>query len=732
MPVQPIRLFGDPVLRTPAEPVVDFDKELRTLVKDLQETMLDAPGVGLAAPQIGVGLRVFTYHVDDALGHLVNPVLDLSEEEQEGDEGCLSFPGLAYPTKRAWSVVAKGQDMHGEPVTIEGTELLARCVQHETDHLDGILFIDRLDRAQRKLALKAIREAEWAGETAPAGQAVARTPCTAGRSRRRRLACGSSSPAPPRSPSRPWTPCSAPTHEVVAVLTRPDAPAGRGRRLGGRRRSPQRADGGRRSRCSRPRRLARPGVPGPAARARAGLLPGRRLRRAACPPAALAIPPHGWVNLHFSLLPAWRGAAPVQHAILHGDEVTGASASSRSRRGWTPARSTACMTEHGAAPRHQRRPARPARRRRGRAAGRDPRRHRARRAWSPCRSRPTASRSLPSSPSRTPGWTGTQPGVPRRPPGARPARPRRARGRPAAASGSGSARSSPAGARRRARARRGVRVGRRDVLVGCGDGQAVRLGEVRPAGKRPMARRRLGPRRCASSTARSSARDRRAGRPATTARAGRGAPAPDRRAVPASPPPRRDRPQPDAARRAAFDLLRAVDERDAYANLALPGLLARARAATGATPRSPPSSATARCAGSGTYDAVLAACVDRPLERSTRRCRDVLRLGAHQLLAMRVPPHAAVGATVELARAVVGEGAGSLRQRRAAPGRPRSDLGAWLDRGRAGVSSDDPVGHLAVVHSHPRWVVSALRDALRRRPGRDGGRAGGRQRAGRR
>jgi peptide deformylase len=167
VPVQPIRLFGDPVLRTPAEPVVDFDKELRGLVRDLTETMLDAPGVGLAAPQIGVGLRVFTYCVDGEPGHLINPILALSETEQDGDEGCLSFPGLSFPTKRAWSVIAKGQDMHGEPVTIEGTELLARCVQHETDHLDGILFIDRLDRAQRKLAMKAIREAEWwgSGET---------------------------------------------------------------------------------------------------------------------------------------------------------------------------------------------------------------------------------------------------------------------------------------------------------------------------------------------------------------------------------------------------------------------------------------------------------------------------------------------------------------------------------------------------------------------------------------
>ena len=167
MAVQPIRLFGDPVLRTPAEAVTDFDKELRVLVKDLSETMLDAPGAGLAAPQIGVSLRVFTYHVDDVLGHLINPTLDLSDEVQDGDEGCLSVPGLTFDTKRAFSVVAKGWNMHGEPVTIEGTELLARCVQHETDHLDGILFIDRLDREARKAALKEIREAEWFGESRP-------------------------------------------------------------------------------------------------------------------------------------------------------------------------------------------------------------------------------------------------------------------------------------------------------------------------------------------------------------------------------------------------------------------------------------------------------------------------------------------------------------------------------------------------------------------------------------
>lgn len=167
MAIKDIRLFGDPVLRTKAEPVVDFDKQIRQLVTDLQDTMLDAPGAGLAAPQLGVGLRVFTYYVDGTLGHLINPVLDLTEEIQEGEEGCLSMPGLYFDTPRAYGVVAKGQDQHGEPVTIEGTEMLARCVQHETDHLDGILFIDRMDKATRKAAMKAIREAEWNGEKAP-------------------------------------------------------------------------------------------------------------------------------------------------------------------------------------------------------------------------------------------------------------------------------------------------------------------------------------------------------------------------------------------------------------------------------------------------------------------------------------------------------------------------------------------------------------------------------------
>lgn len=171
MTIQPIRLFGDPVLTTPAQPIVNFDKELRNLVADLIETMQAAPGAGLAAPQIGVPVRVFVWDVDEAIGHLVNPVLDLSSELQEGEEGCLSFPNLQFNTPRAMRVVAKGFNMYGEEVKIEGSELLARAIQHETDHLDGIVFIDRLPKELRKQAMKEIRESEWFIEATEMGNA---------------------------------------------------------------------------------------------------------------------------------------------------------------------------------------------------------------------------------------------------------------------------------------------------------------------------------------------------------------------------------------------------------------------------------------------------------------------------------------------------------------------------------------------------------------------------------
>jgi len=164
MTIRPVRLFGDPILRTAADPVTDFDKQLRALVKDLTQTLDDAQGAGLAAPQIGVGLRVFAYAVHGERGYLVNPVLDFpDEEDQEGEEGCLSFPGIYYDVKRRLNTVASGFTDRGDPVQVVGTQVLARCLQHETDHLDGVLFIDRMDQPTRKRAMREIREANWDG-----------------------------------------------------------------------------------------------------------------------------------------------------------------------------------------------------------------------------------------------------------------------------------------------------------------------------------------------------------------------------------------------------------------------------------------------------------------------------------------------------------------------------------------------------------------------------------------
>jgi peptide deformylase len=152
--IRPIREFGDPVLRTPADPVRDFDRELAALVRDLEETV-DHPGrAGLAAPQIGVSLRVFSYNVDGEIGHLVNPVIaSLSEETQDDDEGCLSVPGLYAPTVRAMHAVVEGFDVDGKPLRLEGSGLMARCLQHEVDHLDGTVYVDRLPEELRERLL---------------------------------------------------------------------------------------------------------------------------------------------------------------------------------------------------------------------------------------------------------------------------------------------------------------------------------------------------------------------------------------------------------------------------------------------------------------------------------------------------------------------------------------------------------------------------------------------------
>ncbi|MBF6059665.1 peptide deformylase [Nocardia terpenica] len=162
MTVQPVRLFGDPVLRARADEVTTFDRELRQLVADLTDTMRASGGVGMAAPQIGVGLRVFVYDTGELAGHLVNPVFEvLGDQEQTGPEGCLSIPGLRYEVTRALRVWARGVDMDGAAVEFEAEGLPARCVQHETDHLDGVLYLDRLDPAARKEAMRAVRESGW-------------------------------------------------------------------------------------------------------------------------------------------------------------------------------------------------------------------------------------------------------------------------------------------------------------------------------------------------------------------------------------------------------------------------------------------------------------------------------------------------------------------------------------------------------------------------------------------
>jgi len=157
MTIRPIRLLGDPVLRTPAEAVVSFDDELHALIDDLEETVR-APGrAGLAGPQIGVSLRAFSYNVDGEIRHLINPVLSDLAGEQVDEEGCLSIPGLYFPTVRAQSVTARGVDRDGKPVTIEATGFLARALQHETDHLDGKLYIDTLKGDIRRQALRELR-----------------------------------------------------------------------------------------------------------------------------------------------------------------------------------------------------------------------------------------------------------------------------------------------------------------------------------------------------------------------------------------------------------------------------------------------------------------------------------------------------------------------------------------------------------------------------------------------
>ena len=159
MAILPIRQFGDPVLRQKAKEVERVTDSHRRLVADMLETMREAPGVGLAGPQVGVLERIFVWEVGDEHGAVFNPVIEtVGDDEVEAEEGCLSLPGLYYPVTRPEHIVVRGMDENGDPVTIEADELLARVCQHETDHLDGVLFIDHLPEDLRKEALSTLRD----------------------------------------------------------------------------------------------------------------------------------------------------------------------------------------------------------------------------------------------------------------------------------------------------------------------------------------------------------------------------------------------------------------------------------------------------------------------------------------------------------------------------------------------------------------------------------------------
>lgn len=162
MAIYPIRTFGDPVLRQKAEDVVDFDEHLDRLVEDMLETMYDAPGVGLAAPQIGISKRVFVYDVGEGPGEIVNPEVVESSGEWEFDEGCLSVPGQFWPITRPSYAKVVGLDLDGNQITLEGDELMGRMLLHEIDHLNGMLLLKRLDSEARNEYMREWRQAQLA------------------------------------------------------------------------------------------------------------------------------------------------------------------------------------------------------------------------------------------------------------------------------------------------------------------------------------------------------------------------------------------------------------------------------------------------------------------------------------------------------------------------------------------------------------------------------------------
>ena len=160
MAMRDIRVIGDPVLRTPCEPITEIDERVKGLIEDLLETVDYDGRAGLAGNQIGVGLRAFSWNIDGDIGYIINPVIveNATEMQELGDEGCLSVPGLWYPCERPLYAKAEGTDLDGNKVVVEGEDIWARLINHEVDHLDGKLYIDRLSRESRKKAMRELRE----------------------------------------------------------------------------------------------------------------------------------------------------------------------------------------------------------------------------------------------------------------------------------------------------------------------------------------------------------------------------------------------------------------------------------------------------------------------------------------------------------------------------------------------------------------------------------------------
>src|SRR5215472_8283240 len=156
MSVRPLRLLGDPVLRTPCDPVVRFDDALARLIADLLDTVAEPGRAGLAANQIGSGLAAFSYNVDGEIGYVINPRIVALSGSQSGPEACLSIPGVSAERARAARAIVTGVDLRGEPVSVTGTGELARCLQHETDHLCGELYIDKLTGAERRRIIRQV------------------------------------------------------------------------------------------------------------------------------------------------------------------------------------------------------------------------------------------------------------------------------------------------------------------------------------------------------------------------------------------------------------------------------------------------------------------------------------------------------------------------------------------------------------------------------------------------